>query len=67
MAAEAGGPTEEPQPAPLAEQAGEAEDAGQPELPEGADEYVAGADGAQVPRAEQTAEAGARGEDSAAG
>src|SRR5438477_6635300 len=61
MAAEAGGPTEEPQPAPLAEEAGEAEGAPEtPELPEGADEYVAGADGAQAPRAEETADAGAR-------
>ena len=68
MAAEAGGPTEEPQPAPLAEEAGEAEGAPEtPELPEGADEYVAGADGAQAPRAEETADAGARRKDAGTG
>jgi len=49
MAAEAGGPTEAPQPAPLGEEAGEtAEELAEPELPKGADEYVADADATEA-------------------
>ena len=44
MAAEAGGPTDEPQPGPIAEQAGDVEEPVASELPPGADEYVEGAD-----------------------
>ena len=59
MAAEAGGPTEEPQPAPLGEEAGEtAAELAEPELPAGADEYVETADAAEArqPAAEEPAE-----------
>jgi hypothetical protein len=48
MAAEAGAPTDEPQPGPLAEEAGDVEEPVGSELPAGADEYVEGADTADV-------------------
>jgi transcription termination/antitermination protein NusA len=46
MAAEAGAPTDEPQPGPIAEEAGDVVDPAAPELPPQADEYVAQADAA---------------------
>jgi N utilization substance protein A len=58
MAAEAGGPTDEPQPGPIAEEAGDLVEPAASELPAGADEYVAGADAAEVGSAPSAAEVG---------
>jgi transcription termination/antitermination protein NusA len=71
MAAEAGAPTDEPQPAPLAEEAGETLEPAAPEIPENADEYLAEADRAEVSGGdgptEEPAGHAARGKEAGAG